>query len=69
MPTPTIASAPVILSGRALARVTAMSVSPTATQEQSAHTLRDRDWFELNVDVFVGDGSALTSKELAALFA
>jgi superfamily II DNA or RNA helicase len=27
----------------------------------------ERDWFELNVDVFVGDGSALTPKELAAL--
>jgi superfamily II DNA or RNA helicase len=26
-----------------------------------------RDWFELNVDVFVGDGQALTPKELAAL--
>jgi superfamily II DNA or RNA helicase len=27
----------------------------------------ERDWFELNVDVFVGDGTALTPKELAAL--
>ncbi len=27
----------------------------------------DRDWFELSVDVFVGDGEALTPKELAAL--
>ena len=27
----------------------------------------DRDWFELNVDVFVGDGDALTAKELSAL--
>ena len=27
----------------------------------------ERDWFELNVDVFIGDGTALTPKELAAL--
>jgi superfamily II DNA or RNA helicase len=27
----------------------------------------ERDWFELNVDVFVGDGTALTPKELTAL--
>jgi superfamily II DNA or RNA helicase len=27
----------------------------------------ERDWFELSVDVFVGDGDALTPKELAAL--
>ncbi len=27
----------------------------------------ERDWFELSVDVFVGDGEALTAKELAAL--
>ena len=26
-----------------------------------------QDWFELNVDVFIGDGEALTPKELAAL--
>ena len=36
----------------------------------SARALDDsgeRDWFELNVDVFVGNGEALTPKELAAL--
>jgi superfamily II DNA or RNA helicase len=27
----------------------------------------ERDWFELNVDVFVGEGTALSPKELAAL--
>ena len=27
----------------------------------------ERDWFELNVDVFVGDGTPLSPKELAAL--
>jgi superfamily II DNA or RNA helicase len=42
----------------------AMNVSISA---RPAEVDGERDWFELNVDVFVGDGSALTPKELAAL--
>ena len=42
----------------------AMNVSISA---RPAEAEGERDWFELNVDVFVGDGSALTPKELAAL--
>ena len=42
----------------------AMNVSISA---RPAELDGERDWFELNVDVFVGDGSALTPKELAAL--
>jgi len=42
----------------------AMNVSISA---RPAEQDGERDWFELNVDVFVGDGSALTPKELAAL--
>ena len=42
----------------------AMNVSISA---RPAEADGERDWFELNVDVFVGDGSALTPKELAAL--
>lgn len=42
----------------------AMNVSISA---RPAELDGERDWFELSVDVFVGDGSALTPKELAAL--
>ena len=42
----------------------AMNVSISA---RPADVDGERDWFELNVDVFVGDGTALTPKELAAL--
>ena len=41
----------------------AMNVSISARPSDDG----ERDWFELNVDVFVGDGTALTPKELAAL--
>jgi superfamily II DNA or RNA helicase len=39
-----------------------VSISARPAEEEG-----ERDWFELNVDVFVGDGEALTPKELAAL--
>jgi superfamily II DNA or RNA helicase len=42
----------------------AIDVSISARKETSDG---ERDWFELSVDVFVGDGDALTPKELAAL--
>lgn len=44
---------------------TAIDVNVTA--RPLAELAGDRDWFELDVGVFVGDGAALTQRELAAI--
>ncbi|GAC1417017.1 MAG: hypothetical protein NVSMB5_07400 [Candidatus Velthaea sp.] len=49
------------LSGGADAIDISVSARPSSVEGES------NDWFELNVDVFVGGGDALTPKELAAL--
>ncbi len=51
------------LTGEGDAIDIAVSARPSATEGES------NDWFELNVDVFVGGGEPLTPKELAALLA
>jgi len=49
------------LSGGSDAIDIAVSARPSTVEGES------NDWFELNVDVFIGGGEALTPKELAAL--
>ena len=53
------------LGGDADAIDIAVSARPSTAEGDGANN----DWFELNVDVFVGGGEALTPKELAALLA